>query len=708
MSNPGPIFKNELSIYYQNVQGLIPFGQLGRGRPIFNDAKLIELHHYLESYVPDIVILNETWLKESINDNEILPSNLYTVFKRDRSPESHPADEDNPKKFRRNGGGVLIAISNSLAASFKIIPLKCMAEMLAVEIVFENKTKIIISTCYRVGTLGLSNAEEILKGVSTLTRKKSVKKVILVGDVNFPHINWSDGTGVSTIDNTFLNGFAECGMVQCIHSSTHNKGSILDILLSKSKNHVCNLKLLNDKSYCYSDHYPITFDIKTKYIRRNLPKRKMYNFNRADWPSIKSELNSVNWANVMDSIEPDISWMNFKIIQNNIINKFVPLVNIKTEFKSPWFNSECYRTCKDKEKLHKKFKNSKSLNDEIKFKVCRKEFKNLVKVKIRADLCDSNRNTITKNFWSHVNSASKNTRIPETIYLKGKSSSDTKVKADMFNKFFFDQFSKGSNYDIDTCFQSDNNFDIDFNTDKVRDILRNIDCNKAQGPDNIHGVILKTCANSLARPLSILFQLIYNTGILTAEWKQANIVPVFKKGAKENIENYRPISLTCISAKVMERIIYDELFSCTHHLIDSRQNGFLKNNSCAMNLTTLIESLSTNLLQDLPTDIIYFDFAKAIDTVNHDLIISKLKYQYSIDGRMLKFFKSYLSNRTQRVVLDNCTSDIVDVLSGVLQGSILGPLLFVLFINDIFNNIDKNSLIGLYADDTKLSRKIET
>ena len=93
--------------------------------------------------------------------------------------------------------------------------------------------------------------------------------------------------------------------------------------------------------------------------------------------------------------------------------------------------------------------------------------------------------------------------------------------------------------------------------------------------------------------------------------KRENVIPVFKKGVKENVENYRPISLTRISAKVMERIIYDELFSRTQHLIDSRQNGFLKNNYCAMNLTTLTESLSTNLLQDLPTDIIYFDLAKA-------------------------------------------------------------------------------------------------
>ena len=176
MSNLGTTFINELSIYYQSVQGLIPFSHVGKSHPIFNDAKLIELHHYVESHIPDIVILNETWLKESINDNEILPSNLYTIFRRDRSQESHPTDIDNPKKFRRNGGGVLIAINNSLAASFKIIPLKCKAEMLAVEVVLENKTKIIILTCYRVGTLGLNNAEEILNAVSTLMRKKICEK----------------------------------------------------------------------------------------------------------------------------------------------------------------------------------------------------------------------------------------------------------------------------------------------------------------------------------------------------------------------------------------------------------------------------------------------------------------------------------------------------------------------------------------------------
>ena len=322
---------------------------------------------------------------------------------------------------------------------------------------------------------------------------------------------------------------------------------------------------------------------------------------------------------------------------------------------------------------------------------------------MRANLYGPNRNQLTKKFWSQVESASKSTRIPDTVFLKGKASSDSKTKADKFNTCFYSQFSRASKYDIDIDFNLDESFEIDFNMGKFKDILSNIDCNKAQGPDNIHGIVLKKCAEALAKPLSIMFKLVYNTGIIPTEWKLANVVPVFKKDDKENVRNYRPISLTYICGKVIERIMYDELYCRTINLIDNKQHGFLRNKSCMTNVNTLVESISTTLMENLPTDIIYFDFAKAFDTVDHDLILNKLKFQYHIDGRMLKFFnKNYLSNRSQRVVLDNCNSDIVSVLSGVPQCSILGPLLFVLFINDIYENIDEDSNINQYADDTKL------
>ena len=181
-----------------------------------------------------------------------------------------------------------------------------------------------------------------------------------------------------------------------------------------------------------------------------------------------------------------------------------------------------------------------------------------------------------------------------------------------------------------------------------------------------------------------------------------------KKDDKNKVTNYRPISLTSLVMKVFERILYDELLTRTIDKIDTRQHGFLRNRSCNSNLLLFTESIARSLHEKIGTDVIYFDFAKAFDTVSHDLILNKLKSQYSIDGTLLKFFTEYLRNRKQRVILDNVISESVDVLSGVPQGSILGPLLFVLFINDIYENINKDSNIALFADDTKIWRDINS
>ena len=142
-----------ISVYYQNVQGLIPFGNLSERHPILDNTKISELHAYVYRFNPDVIILNETWIKPSILDSEILPTNKYTLFRLDRSEDSHPVDQSNPLKFKRNGGGVLIAVNASLPLESKVIPTKCAAELLAVELILPNKSKVILATCYRVGTL---------------------------------------------------------------------------------------------------------------------------------------------------------------------------------------------------------------------------------------------------------------------------------------------------------------------------------------------------------------------------------------------------------------------------------------------------------------------------------------------------------------------------------------------------------------------------
>ncbi len=311
-----------------------------------------------------------------------------------------------------------------------------------------------------------------------------------------------------------------------------------------------------------------------------------------------------------------------------------------------------------------------------------------------------NRNLINKKFWSHVKSKSNSHRIPEAVSYGDRIRSDPQGQCELFNDFFSDQFSGASDYSIDIDFSNDHLFEIDFNYDKIVGLLLSLNPNKAQGPDNIHGKILKNCAPSLAFPLSIFFELSYTSGCIPSEWKMANVVPIHKKGSKSDVSNYRPISLTCLIMKVFERVIREELLRKCNHLVDARQHGFMESKSCCTQLVSFCDSLALSLNDNIRSDIIYFDFQKAFDSVNHDIILNKLKHQYNIDGSLLNFFVNYLKDRHQRVVIGNKISSASKVNSGVPQGSIVGPTLFILFLNDITQGISPGTNITMYADDT--------
>ena len=242
----------------------------------------------------------------------MIPVRQYKCFRLDRSDKSHPPDPNNPKKFRRNGGGVLIAIRDDLDVKCSEIKLKAAAEILAVQLTLGNGNKFIFSTCYRVGTLGLSNHESVIESYRPLLTKAKPPKFFLIGDFNLSKTDWDLGKSPDPVEQAFIDSFAELGLRQHIKVPTHTKGNILDILLTNFDNIIANVKVKDHLSVCYSDHFPITFSVLGRVKRISLPKREFYNFKKADWDSLNADLQKIKWNEVFLDKNVLECWQIFK------------------------------------------------------------------------------------------------------------------------------------------------------------------------------------------------------------------------------------------------------------------------------------------------------------------------------------------------------------------------------------------------------------
>ena len=240
---------------------------------------------------------------------------------------------------------------------------------------------------------------------------------------------------------------------------------------------------------------------------------------------------------------------------------------------------------------------------------------------------------------------------------------------------------------------------------EVAPALRSLDVSKATGPDKISARLLKETAEQIAPSLTLLYNKSLETGVFPDEWKLANIVPIHKKDNKDHVENYRPISLLSIISKVLERCVLIRLRDHLLLILDRAQHGFIPGKSCVTQLVEVIDYIGSLLDSGKQTDVIYLDMSKAFDKVQHSLILDKLR-QYNISGNLLNWFTSYLRGRRQRVTVLGATSKERKVTSGVPQGSILGPVLFLLYVNDLPKTVN-TSKVAYFADDTKILKQVD-
>ena len=252
--------------------------------------------------------------------------------------------------------------------------------------------------------------------------------------------------------------------------------------------------------------------------------------------------------------------------------------------------------------------------------------------------------------------------------------------------------------------------DIQITTEKIEDILLSLDANKAAGPDGIETRTLKQCAEEFAPKLQIIYRKSMDEGVVPQQWKLAHIVPIHKSGSKAKMANFRPVALTSAVCKVFEKLICIAILSflTVNKLISPQQHGFVKGRSCQTNVMLCLERWTRMLDDGGSVDVAYFDYSKAFDKVSHKLLLVKLR-AYGIDGKLLSWLEAWLTNRKQRVVVGNAQSPWLDVVSGTTQGTVLGFLLFLIYINDLPGTCspEDESQVMLLADDTKAFQEID-
>lgn len=626
---------------------------------------MLEFWNLVETYNPDVIIGTESWLHEEIKNAELFRGD-YVTFRRDRC---------------LRGGGVFICVKNHFVC--RELWTDDEFEMLAVEI--KNRKLTVtweIIGIYRAPNEDLRVLERLV--ARTSCNSNSAKRSIIGGDLNLPQVDWNGKADAKSVAEEFINNLVfENGFSQVVERPTRGD-AILDVYLILPESACTSSSIVQG----ISDHHGVIIEVdweRSSHIPQ--PDRVIPVYSKADVLGLQTFLRDryANWASNGNSVER--IWNNFKNIVHESVEHFVPHKILKVNSDPEFYNKEVKRLKAKVRKAYNKRKLGVRYMDKLKHlsKQLLAEKKRAQETYLKSIL--SKEGKCWTDFYKYVKRRRGNREnIPAIKGDNGRIITDPTEKANTLNSYYSTIFSCEDNIPQIQGKNASIPFEIDIKT--IRRRIRAIGKNKAVGPDLIPGEIIKMGGEAMIPYLARLMEITTNNGTLPEDWKRATVVPVHKGGDRSLVTNYRPISLTSIVCKQMEHTIASylrQVWEANDWLYEG-QHGFRPGYSCESQVITVCQDIADTLDNGDRMDAIIVDFSKAFDLVPHGRLLVKIANS-GVDARVVEWIKQFLIGRKQRVRVDGELSDEVRVTSGVPQGSVLGPLLFLAYVNDIGRNI---------------------